>query len=64
MRNGTIAWGGLPNLTWFANRTAGVSGFFGTQLFPSVDEAAAKPSKEFADEVWRLAIAKTAKTNL
>ncbi|TVY87370.1 Acyltransferase [Lachnellula willkommii] len=36
-RAGTIAWGGYPNLLWFCDRKAGLSGIAGSQMVPSGD---------------------------
>lgn len=36
-RAGTIAWGGYPNLLWFCDRKAGLSGIAGSQIVPSGD---------------------------
>ncbi|CAG8961247.1 hypothetical protein HYFRA_00013303 [Hymenoscyphus fraxineus] len=34
MSGGTMLWGGVPCLTWFVDREAGVCGFAGTQMVP------------------------------
>ncbi|TVY48205.1 Acyltransferase [Lachnellula occidentalis] len=34
---GTIAWGGYPNLLWFIDRKAGLSGVAGAQVIPAGD---------------------------
>lgn len=36
-RAGTMTWGGYPNLTWFIDRQAGLSGIAGTQIIPPGD---------------------------
>lgn len=36
-REGTMFWGGLPNLFWWVDRKSGVSGIFATQLVPTGD---------------------------
>jgi hypothetical protein len=37
IRAGTLAWGGLPNVMWSANRETGVATLFATQLLPYND---------------------------
>jgi hypothetical protein len=32
-RKGTMSWGGYPNLLWFCDRKAGVSGIYGSQIY-------------------------------
>jgi len=36
-RAGTMAWGGYPNLLWFCDRKAGLSGIAGAQVVPAGD---------------------------
>jgi hypothetical protein len=36
-RKGTMSWGGYPNLLWFIDREAGISGILGTQINPPGD---------------------------
>jgi hypothetical protein len=49
---GTMAWGGSFNLLWFANREAGVAGFFASSLFPPADEKTRGLMGDFVKEVW------------
>jgi len=46
---GTLAWGGLPNVVWFANRERGVAGVFATQVLPFDDKIAGGLSAKFKD---------------
>ena len=34
---GTLSWGGMPNLHWWCDRNAGMSGIIGCQIFPPGD---------------------------
>lgn len=36
-KRGTLAWGGLPNLSWFIDRDAGFAVMFASQLLPAGD---------------------------
>jgi hypothetical protein len=49
---GTMAWGGSFNCLWFANREAGVAGFYATSLFPPADTKSTELTAEFVKEVW------------
>jgi hypothetical protein len=33
-KKGTLVWGGLLNLQWWANRERGVAGFYATRIIP------------------------------
>lgn len=44
---GTMVWGGMPNLFWFADRELGLVGIFGTQLLPPDDKLAGELGMEF-----------------
>ena len=52
MRKATLAWGGMPNITWFANREHGVAGIYATQLLPPGDLQSAQMVQRFIDEVY------------
>jgi CubicO group peptidase (beta-lactamase class C family) len=52
---GTLRWGGLPNLKWFANREHGVAALYASQLLPFGDKKSVDLSTEFFKEVMRLA---------
>lgn len=54
---GSMSWGGLPGLNWFANRRKGVAGFFATQVLPYGDLKAVDLAFQFREEVWRRAAA-------
>lgn len=51
-RKGTMYWAGLPNLAWWADREAGVSGVYGSQLIPTGDEQTGEILKEFEKAVY------------
>lgn len=57
MPKGTLTWGGLPNLVWFANRERGVAGFFATQVIPPGDKTIASFIGEISQVAFRLASA-------
>ncbi|MGF3025756.1 serine hydrolase domain-containing protein [Methylobacterium aquaticum] len=50
---GSLAWAGLANLYFWIDRTAGIGGFWGTQLFPFADPAAIANFSEFETAVYR-----------
>ncbi|KAK0634475.1 beta-lactamase [Bombardia bombarda] len=52
-KSGTLLWGGMFNLTWFIDRTAGVCGVFGTQLMQPGDPQVEVYIKAFEDEIYR-----------
>ncbi|KAJ5214349.1 Beta-lactamase family protein [Penicillium cf. viridicatum] len=54
MKKGTVCWGGLPNLYWFANRSEGVAGFYASQMLPLGDPPSGKLARAFFQEVFRL----------
>ncbi|KAF5868899.1 putative beta-lactamase family protein [Botrytis fragariae] len=51
-RKGAMYWGGLPNLSWWADREAGVSGIYGSQLIPTGDKQTAEMFEEFEKAVY------------
>ena len=51
-REGTLSWGGLPNLRWWIDRKAGVCGVFATQLLPPGSAEAASVNNEFEKDVF------------
>jgi CubicO group peptidase (beta-lactamase class C family) len=51
-RKGTMHWGGMPNLYWWADREAGVSGIYGSQLVPTGDTQSAEIFTEFEKAVY------------
>ncbi len=50
---GSLAWAGLANLYFWIDRSVGVGGFWGTQLFPFADPAAVENFLEFETAVYR-----------
>ncbi|WP_053080591.1 serine hydrolase domain-containing protein [Methylobacterium variabile] len=50
---GSLAWAGLANLYFWIDRTAGIGGFWGTQLFPFADPAALANFEAFETAVYR-----------
>lgn len=52
---GSMAWGGYPNLFWWVDRIAGISGIFGTQINPCADEKVVEWSHRWAEEVYKRA---------
>jgi hypothetical protein len=51
---GTLSWGGLPNLKWFLNRKHGVAAIYASQVLPSGDKLSIDLSNAFFSEVMRL----------
>ncbi|TGO26416.1 hypothetical protein BPAE_0060g00320 [Botrytis paeoniae] len=51
-RKGSMYWGGLPNLAWWADREAGVSGIYGSQLIPTGDKQTLEIFEEFEKAVY------------
>lgn len=54
MKKGTVTWGGMPNLCWFANRNEGIAGFYASQVNPPGDPASGKLARDFFQEAFRL----------
>ena len=48
----TLAWGGLPNLLWWANREQGVAGMYATQVIPHADGRNTKLAATFQKAIW------------
>lgn len=55
---GTMAWGGAFNCLWFANREAGIAGFYGSSMFPPGENRSSELMGTFVKEVWSKAGAK------
>ena len=53
LRKGTMVWGGYPNLQWFCDRRAGVSGIFGSQIFLPGDAKEIALYKEWQRELYK-----------
>ncbi|THV44377.1 hypothetical protein BGAL_0658g00020 [Botrytis galanthina] len=51
-KKGAMHWSGLPNLNWWADRKAGVSGVYGSQLIPTVDQQTHDMYVEFEKAVY------------
>lgn len=51
-KKGAMHWSGLPNLNWWADREAGVSGVYGSQLIPTVDQQTHDMYVEFEKAVY------------
>ncbi|PQE31939.1 hypothetical protein CJF32_00001527 [Rutstroemia sp. NJR-2017a WRK4] len=51
-RKGAMHWGGLPNLAWWCDREAGVSGLVAHQLVPTGDKTCAEMFGEFERAVY------------
>ncbi|KAJ0423117.1 beta-lactamase/transpeptidase-like protein [Aspergillus carlsbadensis] len=52
---GSLVWGGLPNLIWFANREQGIAAFYASQVLPPGDPHSGRLANGFMEEVWRIA---------
>lgn len=52
---GSMAWGGYPNLIWWVDRAAGMSGILGTQITQPGDEKVVKWTSEWAKEIYHKA---------
>ena len=50
---GALAWAGLPNLFFWIDRTAGIGGFWATQVFPFADPASVGGYLDFETAVYR-----------
>jgi len=53
-KKGTLCWGGLPNLMWFANREYGVAGIYATQVIPHSDPQNTKLAAMFQKCMWNM----------
>ncbi|KAK8213714.1 beta-lactamase/transpeptidase-like protein [Phyllosticta capitalensis] len=49
----TLTWGGLPNLTWWIDRKAGLCGIFAGQLIPTGDARVIELSRVFERDMYR-----------
>jgi CubicO group peptidase (beta-lactamase class C family) len=56
--NGTLSWGGLPNLKWFLHPELGVAAIYATQVMPHGDIKQNWLSTEYFKEVLKLNAAK------
>lgn len=55
IKKGTMAWGGYPNVQWFCDRSTGMSGIFGCQIFLPGDLKARALYKEWQKELYKKA---------
>jgi CubicO group peptidase (beta-lactamase class C family) len=53
-KKGTLAWGGLPNLMWWANRKHGLAGMYATQLIPHSDPRNTELFALFQRSIWKM----------
>lgn len=51
-REGTLIWGGYPNLTWLANRKRGIAALYATQVVPPGDAKCMELAHRFFAESW------------
>jgi CubicO group peptidase (beta-lactamase class C family) len=54
-RKGTLSWGGLPNMYWWADRASGISGMYGSNLIPTADPRSIEMFKVFEADVYEKA---------
>ncbi|KAF2788491.1 beta-lactamase/transpeptidase-like protein [Melanomma pulvis-pyrius CBS 109.77] len=52
-REGTMIWGGLPNLIWFCDRKTGLCGIFSCQVLPTGDAKIAVLQREFEAAMYK-----------
>ncbi|KEF56667.1 beta-lactamase [Exophiala aquamarina CBS 119918] len=52
-KKGTMTWGGLPNLFWWIDRTAGTCGMYASQLLPPSDATSMQIALEFRKSIAR-----------
>ncbi|CAG9953145.1 unnamed protein product [Clonostachys rosea f. rosea IK726] len=50
---GTLAWNGMPNMGWFANKELGVAAVFACQMMPPGDAKSTDLLTTFAQEIWK-----------
>jgi CubicO group peptidase (beta-lactamase class C family) len=53
-REGTMFWGGYPNLIWFCDRKTGITGIFSAQVVPPGDAKCADLTRQFQAGVYEL----------
>lgn len=54
-REGTLLWGGYPNLTWMANRKHGIAALYASQIVPPGDAISTALARRFFEESWKKA---------
>ncbi|PVH77952.1 beta-lactamase/transpeptidase-like protein [Cadophora sp. DSE1049] len=52
-RNGTMFWGGYPNLMWFIDRVGGMSGIYGSQVNPPGDQKTIDLFTKWVEELYK-----------
>ncbi|KID60714.1 Beta-lactamase/transpeptidase-like protein, partial [Metarhizium hybridum] len=53
-KQGTLLWGGMPNLTWLMNREHGIAAMYASQVLPPGDAASSEMAKAFMSQVWEM----------
>ncbi|KAI1824213.1 beta-lactamase/transpeptidase-like protein [Xylaria intraflava] len=51
---GTMTWSGLPNITWFVDRTSGLCGLYAAQLYPPGDAKLGELTELFERGIYNL----------
>lgn len=51
----SLCWGGYPNLIWWVDKKAGLSGIFGTQINPCGDKQVLELFSEWTKEIYKRA---------
>ncbi|KAF7965252.1 hypothetical protein HWV62_44862 [Athelia sp. TMB] len=54
-KKGSLAWGGLPNLWWWIDPTAGIAGLYASQVIPPGDKLSTELFAEFEKDIYRQA---------
>ena len=49
---GTMLWGGYPNLIWWADRKAGLTGLYASQVLPPGDAKSAQLTRQFEEGMY------------
>jgi hypothetical protein len=49
---GTMSWGGMPNLTWWIDREAGICGLYASQILPPEDPKSVEMSVLFEKTMY------------
>ncbi|KAF2474095.1 beta-lactamase/transpeptidase-like protein [Lindgomyces ingoldianus] len=52
MKEGTLMWGGVPNLIWFCDRKTGLAGLYAGQVVPPGDAKCAGFTRMFEDAMY------------
>ncbi|KAF7965209.1 hypothetical protein HWV62_45083 [Athelia sp. TMB] len=54
-KKGTLAWWGYPNLFWWIDRDAGLTGFYASQVLPARDGKSIELFSEFEKDIYKKA---------